>query len=1024
MTRPGTFRQHSHAFAFASSILLLVLLTAAHGEEAIDFDRQIRPILSNACFTCHGPDEARREADLRLDREDSAKASVIVAGHPDESELIRRITSEDEFERMPPVDAKQQLTPAQIELLKQWISAGAPWTQHWSFVPPQAAPLPEVSDPHWPRNAIDRFILKRLDREHLTPSAPANKETILRRVTLDLTGLPPTREELDAFLADDSPDAYEKVVDQLFSSPRYGEHMALEWLAAARYADTNGYQEDGTRTNWPWRDWVIRTMNENLPFDKFTIYQLAGDLLPEPTQDQLIATGFNRNHALNGEGGRNPEESRVEYVMDRVDTTTTVWLGLTVGCARCHDHKYDPITHKDFYRFYAYFNSIDENGGIDNFPIAKPVLALPTEEEKAKVADLRDKIAKAEKEIDGLPAATTVQKTEWASFAKMWLDAEKQDTLWQPLKGAEITTKEGSETKVLQDNSVLVTKLADSNEDYTLTIPLSAGTHYGLRLEGMKHESLYQGLFSTAISGDFRVTSIEVEFNGEKVKLIDPRSNVPGGDGPYAPLDDNGKTGFTAGKARETTNTPTWMARFEKPLEGGHDDAKLLVRIRNESFDSYAPICRFRVSLTEFPHPTLEKNLGLPAETIAALGTPAEDRTEEQLALIAAQTRVHLSWALRENIRECEEEIKAQEQSFLKTMVMGDRAEPRDTYLLNRGVWDAPDTSEKLFPNIPECLPPLPEGAAQNRLTLAKSLVDPSHPLTSRVTVNRYWQHFFGTGLVKTSEDFGVQGERPVHPELLDWLAVEFIRSGWDVKALHKMIVMSATYRQSSDMTPKLAERDLYNRLLARGPRFRMTAQALRDQALALSGLLVEKTGGPGVMPYQPPGVWEDFSLGKISYQQGQGDDLYRRSVYTFWRRSVGPTTFFDNAGRQVCTVRPSLTNTPLHALTLLNDTTFVEAARVLAERVLREAGPSPSERVSHAFRLATCREPSDQELENLLKALKFLLDEYGANPLTAKEFIEVGEAPRDEQLDAVEVAAYGSLMNAILNLDEVETKG
>jgi mono/diheme cytochrome c family protein len=1008
------------ALAIAS---LLVPLTAARAEEAIDFDRQIRPILSNTCFTCHGPDEARREADLRLDSEDSAKASVIVDGHPDESELIRRITSEDEFERMPPVDAKQQLTPEQIELLKKWISAGAPWTQHWSFVPPQAAPLPSVSDPHWPQNAIDHFILNRLDRENLTPSALANKATILRRVTLDLTGLPPTLEELDTFLADDSPDSYEKVVDRLLASPRYGEHMAHEWLAAARYADTNGYQEDGTRTNWPWRDWVIRAMNENLPFDKFTIYQLAGDLLPNPTQDQLIATGFNRNHALNGEGGRNPEESRVEYVMDRVDTTTTVWLGLTVACARCHDHKYDPITHKDFYRFYAYFNSIDESGGIDNYPLAKPVLPLPTDEEKVKVADLRDKIAGVEKEIDALPPATEAQQAEWDAFAKKWLDAEEQETLWQPLKGADVTTKEGSETKILDDDSILVTKLVDSNEDYTLTIPLAAGTHYGLRLEGMKHESLYKGLFSTAISGDFRVTSIEVEFNGEKVKLIDPRGHATGGEGLYAPLDGNIRTGITAGKAKENKETPTWKARFEKPLEGGND-AKLVVKIRNESEDSYAPICRFRVSLTEFPQPTLEPNLGLPAETTAALNTPAKDRTEEELALIASQTRIHLSWPLREKIREINEEIKAQEQAFLKTMVMGDRTEPRETFLLNRGIWDAPDTSENLEPNVPECLPRLPGDAPKNRLTLAKSLVDPTHPLTSRVTVNRYWQHFFGTGLVKTSEDFGVQGERPVHPELLDWLAVEFIRSGWDVKAMHKLIVMSATYRQRSEVTPELLQRDLYNRLLARGPRFRMTAQALRDQALALSGLLVEKTGGPGVMPYQPPGIWEDFSLGKISYQQGQGNDLYRRSVYTFWRRSVGPTTFFDNAGRQVCTVRPSLTNTPLHALTLLNDTTFVEAARVFAERVLREAGPSPSERVSYAFRLATCREPSDQELESLLKSLKFLLEEYGANPVAAKELIEVGEAPHDEQLDMVETAAYGSLMNAILNLDEVENKG
>lgn len=989
-------------------------------EEAIDFDRQIRPLLSNTCFTCHGPDEARREADLRLDREVDAKAAVIVPGHPDESELIRRITSEDEFERMPPVDAKQQLTPAQIDLLKKWVSAGAPWTQHWSFVFPKAAELPAVSNPDWPRNAIDNFVLNRLDREDLKPSPPAGKAILLRRVSLDLTGLPPTLEELDAFLADSSPDAYEKVVDRLLASPRYGEHMALEWLAAARYADTNGYQDDATRTNYPWRDWVIRAMNENLPFDKFTIYQLAGDLLPDPTKDQLIATGFQRNNALNGEGGRNPEESRVEYVVDRVDATSTVWLGLTVACARCHDHKYDPITHKEFYRLYAYFNSIDENGGIDLYPLAKPVLPLPTDDQQAKVATLREQITGFEKEIAALNYPTDKDITACEAFVKKWLVEEKENSLWQPLRNLELATARGSKLQELDDHSVLLTENADSNEDYTVTVPLPAGTHYGLRLEGLRHDSLHNGLFSTSISGDYRVTSIEVELAGEKIELVDPESNVAGED-PNSPLDGNIRTGFMAGKPKEPNNSPIWMARFAKPLSSG-SDAKLVIRLRNESFDSYAPIGRFRLSLTEYPRPTLAKNLGLPAESAAALSTPVNQRTPQQHDQIVALARTRMQLPLLDKIHEIEQQIGAEEASFLKTMIMRDRAESRETYLLKRGVWDAPDKSERLYPNTPECLPPLSKDAPQNRLALAQWLVAPDHPLTSRVTVNRYWQHFFGIGLVKTSEDFGVQGERPTHPELLDWLAVEFIRTGWDVKALHKLIVMSATYQQNSDVPPELAECDLYNRLLARGPRFRLSAQSLRDQALALSGLLVERLGGPGVLPYQPPGVWEDFSLGKISYQQSQGDDLYRRSVYTFWRRSVGPTTLFDNAGRQVCTVRPSLTNTPLHALTLLNDTTFVEAGRKFAERILQERS-NPAERVRYAFRLATCREPSESELTSLLTSLQFLVDEYRANPEAAAEFVRVGEAPYDDQLDAIDVAAYGSLMNVILNLDEVETK-
>lgn len=1005
----------------ACGLALLAAPLTIRAGEAIDFDRQIRPILANACFTCHGPDEAQRAADLRLDIEQDAKAAVIVPGHADESELIRRITSDDEYERMPPVDAREQLTAAEIELLEQWVAAGAPWTQHWAFVPPEAADLPPVSDPAWPRNAIDSFILHRLDREGLAPSAQSAKSTLLRRVTLDLTGLPPTLAEVEAFVADHSPGAYERVVDRLLASPRYGEHMALEWLAAARYADTNGYQDDATRTNWPWRDWVIRAMNDNLPFDKFTLYQLAGDLLPEPTEDQLIATGFHRNHALNGEGGRNPEESRVEYVVDRVDATSTVWLGLTVACARCHDHKYDPVSQKEFFQLYAYFNSVAENGGIDAFPLAKPLLPLPTEAEQQKVAELRASIADIEQQIADFDQPSSEEVAEYEAFAQQWLAAERSGTLWQPLRNPDLATKQGSRLKLLDDHSVLLTENADSNEDYTVTVSLPAGTYYALRLEGLRHESLHKGLFSTSVSGDYRVTSIEVELDGEKQKLVEPQSNIPG-DNPHGPLDGNIRSGFMAGNLRDPNNAPMWLARFDKPLTS-HGAARLVVRLRNESDDSYAPIGRFRLSLTEFPQPTLENHLGLNPAGVAALEVEPNERTDQQRQQIVELIRQQQTLPLRKEIAEVEKQIAAVEADFLKTMIMRDLPQPRETYLLERGMWDAPDTSEPLQPGVPACLPELPRGAPPNRLALARWLIDPSHPLTARVTVNRYWQHFFGTGLVKTSEDFGVQGERPVHPELLDWLAVEFVRSGWNVKALHKLIVMSATYRQTSDVSAELAERDPYNRLLARGSRSRLSAQALRDQALALSGLLVEKLGGPGVLPYQPPGVWEDFSLGKISYQQGHGEDLYRRSIYTFWRRSVGPTMFFDNAARQVCTVRQSVTNTPLHALTLLNDTTYIEAARKLAERVIREAGPVPAERVRHAFRLATCREPNEAELAALVKSLQFLLDEFAADPDAAQQFLSVGESPYDESLDTIQIAAYGSLMNAILNLDEVENK-
>ncbi len=758
----------------------------------VDFDREIRPILSNTCYTCHGPDENTREANLRLDTRAGAFADLggyqaIVPGQPEKSELLRRLRSSDKDEKMPPPDALQQLTPKQMGLIENWIKDGAPWKEHWSLIPPKRPALPLVKNPAWPRNAIDAFLLHQLERNGLAPSKPATKETLLRRVTLDLTGLPPTLWELDAFLADDSPEAYETVVNRLLASPRYGEHLSLSWLDAARYSDSNGYQREGTRTMWPWRDWVVSALNRNLPFDQFTIEQLAGDLLENPTRDQQIATGFHRNHMLNGEGGRIAEESRVEYVVDRVETTGTVWLGLTAGCARCHDHKFDQLTQKEFYGLFAFFNSIEETGRVDRGGNANPVLSLPT------------------------PEQITRKKT---------LEAE-QSQLQQQLKTAK-------------------------------------------------------------------------------------------------------------------------------------DDRKK----------------------------ALQKQL---------------DQTKKNL----------------DNLN----------KSYLVTMVMQERKDPRTTYRLNRGQWDQPDESLKIPPGVPACFPPLPKQASSNRLTLARWLVDPDHPLTSRVAVNRAWQHFFGIGLVKTTEDFGTQGERPSHPKLLDWLASEYIQNGWDTKGLHRLIVTSAAYRQSSEVSPSLLARDPENRLIARGPRFRLSSLAIRDQALFLAGLLVEHQGGPPVMPYQPSGVWQDMTLGKIKYVQDHGEKLYRRSLYTFWRRSVGPTMFFDTSARQVCTVRKTRTNTPLHALTLMNDVTYLEAARVFAEQLFQETGPTPEDRLKQAFRLATSRFPTTEELETLGTIFETILEKYRKDPSAAKELLAQGESPRDETIDPTEHAAYTAVMNVILNLDEVISK-
>jgi mono/diheme cytochrome c family protein len=808
---------------------LLVTTGAARSAEPapVEFNRDIRPILSDNCFSCHGPDKAKRKAKLRLDTEEGAFADLggrraLVPGDPARSELIARVTAEDETERMPPPASGRKLTPQQIDLLRRWVAEGAKWQKHWTFLAPRRPPLPAVRNLLWERDPIDAFVLARLEREGLAPSPEAGKETLIRRVSLDLTGLPPTPAEVDAFLADASPGAYEKAVDRLLASPRYGEHMAVEWLDAARYADTNGYQGDNTRTLWPWRDWLIGALNRNMPFDQFTIEQIAGDLLPGAGREQKVATGLHRNHMINGEGGRIAEESRVDYVVDRVDTTATIWLGLTLGCCRCHDHKYDPFTQKEYYQLFAYFNNVAESGGVDRGGNAAPVLALTTEEQAKRQAELTKAVA----EQDGL------------------------------------------------------------------------------------------------------------------LKKIDEK------------------------------HPPTREQWQRQALVG----------------------------LVRMPAPFA--------------------------ALLALPDNVLTSLPEREPILkkrgEARQALDAVNRSIVQTMVMEERQPPRETFVLVRGQYDK--YAEKVGPGVPAPLSPLPKDATANRLGLAKWLVDPANPLTARVTVNRAWQHFFGTGLVKTTEDFGVQGEAPSHPELLDWLAVEFRELGWDVKALHKRIVTSATYRQSSRLTPELRERDPDNRLLARGPRLRLSSLALRDQALAVSGLLVEKVGGPPVKPYQPPGIWEEMSFGKTKYVQDHGENLYRRSLYTFWRRAVPPTTMFDTASRQVCTVRPSRTNTPLHALILLNDVTFVEAARVLAERLLKQGG-NDEERITLLFRLATARKPSDAEMQVLTQALERLRKQYGADRDAALKLVGTGEAPRKADLDVVEHAAYTGLASLVLNLDEVISK-
>lgn len=818
------------------TVVATLLPAPARAANKVDFSRDVLPILSENCFACHGPDAKARKGHLRLDRKEDALRKddpVIVAGRSSDSELIRRVTSAEESEIMPPVRSGKKLTANQREILKNWVDQGAGWGRHWAFVKPA---LPEVPSSRFAaKNPIDAFIRTKLEREGLAPAPEAPKETLIRRLYLDLAGLPPTPQEVDQFLKDTGPNAYDRVVDRLLASPRFGERMVWDWLEAARYADSNGYQGDNERTMWPWRDWAIQAFNAGMPFDQFTVWQLAGDLLPEPTREQKLATGFLRNHAINGEGGRIAEENRVDYVMDMAETTATVWLGMTFNCCRCHDHKFDPITQKEYYGLFAFFNQTPVTGGGGD-PQTPPTIEVASREDERLVRDARAKV-----------------------------------------------------------------------------------------------QALAEGIAKT-------------------------ESQV--------------------------------LPRKENKLD----------------LDS--------ASLKD-----------LPKEVKESLAQPTLKRKREQLTQIAKHFQVKLpDYAAK--LRALEKAVAARDdlnRRAPRVMVMADQDKLRDTFVLEKGLYNRPGS--KVSAGVPASLPALGTEVPRNRLALAHWLVSAENPLTARVIVNRYWQHFFGIGLVKTSEDFGVQGERPVHQPLLDWLTIDFMRHRWDLKHLCRQIVTSATYRQSSKMTAASAERDPDNRLLARGPRFRMPSWMIRDQALAGSGLLVGQVGGAPVHPYQPTGIWEDATFGRKKYQLDTGSALYRRSAYTFWRRIVGPTMFFDSASRAACTVKQTRTNSPLHALSTLNDVTYVEAARALAERACEMSCAEDANRVETAFRLVLARYPSAKEQRILQDALKQLRSQFAADPSAASKLLAVGDSKPRSNLSPEEHAALTAVCSMILNLDEAVTK-
>ena len=979
----------------------------------VDFNRDIKPLLSDRCFSCHGPDQGKRVGKMRLDTEDGARPKL--------AELVKRVTSDDTAKRMPPAwSGAAKLSPREIDVLTRWVAEGGQWKKHWSFIPPERQPLPLKAD-----SFIDAWVLDRLNREGLKPSPEADKRTLIRRVSFDLTGLPPKPAEVNDFLHDGSPAAYEKVVDRLLASPAYGERMAERWLDAARYADTNGYQTDGERYMWRWRDYVIDAFNRNTPYDRFTIDQLAGDLLPNPTFEQVLATGFNRNHRGNGEGGIIPEEYAVEYVVDRADTTSTVWMGLTLGCARCHDHKYDPFKQREFYQLFAYFNNVPERGKAFKYGNSPPVIPAPTVAQQAELATFDRKLAQAEKRLADVQPSLAKAQPDWErGLAKTpdtdWAPSGRSLAVYLPLKGdmrGEIhpdppraeqyrdlmangpvevqKPAPGRIEPVQRDGFVEVGDVANFGfyDSFTFSAWIQPTAAAGTIISRGKDEFEGQGISLCLHDGHLQANLVQRwlddggRIESEETVQLNRRSHVM----------------LTYDGTRVADGIRLYLDG--KPLK-----VKVQLDDLNQSFDTKQPLRigaglgkRFQGAITDvrvYRTALTPDNAALlaVAETPRQIANlPAGRRTPEQSEKLR---RCYLSGnPAVEEVDRLRAQRQAMVNSFPTSMVMRDNPVPRETHILLRGAYDHP--GDKVVPGVPAVLPAMRKGAPNNRLGLAQWIVDPSNPLTARVAVNRFWQMYFGTGLVKTVEDFGSQGEVPSHPELLDWLAIEFVQNGWNVKALQKTIVMSATYRQSSKITPELLQRDPENRLLARGPRLRLPAEMVRDQALAISGLLVSKIGGPSVKPYQPPGLWKELSGGE-DYRPDTGEGLHRRSLYTFWKRTSPPPMMMnvDSSAREACTVREAKTNTPLQSLNLMNDPTFLEASRALAQRVMAEGGSTPEQRIAYAFELATSRGPKQRELDILVSSYRYYLDTL-----------------------QTELAAYSTVASLILNLDETVTK-
>jgi hypothetical protein len=1064
---------------FGLFVLALVVLvfalgrTTASGQESssqeISYNRDIRPILADNCFACHGPDSASRKADLRLDqRAMSMDMGAIVPGDPDSSSLVYRIFSEDPEEIMPPPATKKSLTPEQKETLRKWVEAGAEYEPHWSFITPTRPEPPPVQDAAWAKNPIDRFTLAKLEAAGLSPNGEADRRTLARRVSFDLTGLPPAPELVERFVNDSSPGAYETLVDELLKSPQWGEHRSRYWLDYARYADTHGIHFDNFREMWSYRDWVIRAFNENMPYDQFTIESLAGDLLPNRTLEQWIGSGFNRCNMTTNEGGIIDEEYLVLYARDRTETTSKVWLGLTAGCAVCHDHKFDPLSQREFYEMAAYFNNTTQGARDGNIKDTPPVVVAPLPQD-------RDRWFELEKSIPSVNERLAARKNEARPAFDQWLASATPDVftttmptaglhLHAPLnEGAEQpvritvdsaasgqTTREISLTPLaawqpghIAPNALELSKgavaelpeIGDFDKDQPFScgawIQLAANDSSGAIAARMDNANAYRG-WDFWVQGRRVGTHIINAWNQDALKVV-TQQQIPANQWTHVlfTYDGSGKAAgvkiYVNGEAQKTnveSDTLKSTTRTEVPFKIGQrhasdplsgaalQDLRLYTRaLASQEVESLAKGTRLASILQKIA---------------AAPAAPELAKEKDELYNWWLASLDPPSVSLRQELSQLEREQNDIKSRATVAHVMQEKTEPATAFVLFRGEYDK--RRDQVAADTPDALPPFPKDAPQNRLGFAQWLLLPEHPLTARVTVNRYWQEVFGTGLVRTTGDFGISGELPSHPELLDWLAVEFRESGWDVKKLFKLIVTSATYRQAATVTPEKLEKDPENRLLSRGPRYRMDAEMIRDNALAASGLLVKKIGGPSVKPYQPDGVWEAIAMNVSntrSYQRDTGESLYRRSLYTFWKRMAPPASMdiFNAPNRELCVVRRERTNTPLQALVTLNDVQFIEAARHLAQGAIKEGGAAVDGRLDVISQRLLARSFRDEEKQVIRGSLEQLLAHYQATPDDVTKLLAVGESKPDPALDPAELAAWTMLCNELMNLDEVLNK-